>query len=93
LAQFFTDLMRKIETDRRTLEQIAACADTQASPRKQAGFGSVAKHLVPEAADRTIHLILAKYMADDDDRKPRRRRGASLRDRRAPASQLSVKRS
>ena len=68
LAQFFTDLMREIETARRTLEQIAACTDAQASPRKQAGFGSVAKHLVPEAADRTIHLILAKYMADDDDR-------------------------
>jgi hypothetical protein len=37
LAQFFTDLRREIEIDRRTLEQIAARVDTQASPLKQAG--------------------------------------------------------
>jgi hypothetical protein len=37
LAQFFTDLTREIEIDRRTLEQIGGCLDTQASPLKQAG--------------------------------------------------------
>ena len=35
-GQFFTDLAREIEIDRRTLEQIAARADTQANPLKQA---------------------------------------------------------
>jgi hypothetical protein len=36
LGQFFTDLTREIEIDRRTLEQVAARVDTQASPLKDA---------------------------------------------------------
>lgn len=93
-----------METDRRTLEQIAACVHTQANPLKQTGFWSVASISYPEAADRTAlsswspakHArkpekripqseppISSKYIAADD-RKPRRQRGASLHDRRAP---------
>jgi broad specificity phosphatase PhoE len=36
VAQFFGDLSREIEIDRRTLEQIAIRVDAQASPLKQA---------------------------------------------------------
>lgn len=36
LFQFFTDLAREIEVDRRTLEQIAERVDTQEHPLKQA---------------------------------------------------------
>jgi hypothetical protein len=36
LAMFFADLAREIDTDRRTLDRIAACAGTEPSTLKQA---------------------------------------------------------
>lgn len=37
VAQFYAELAREIEVDRRTLDEIAARVGTQASPLKQAG--------------------------------------------------------